>query len=674
MIINEFHQHFKSYITSQYDVLNDEYDVGFTDYMCDLLVDQAVIPNYTPINFKRISPGSAGIKIDAYDYNADTGILSLIISDFKDTNDAWSLTKGIIEKNFKLLERFIELGSSKNKTKVISEHSPEKDSIDYISEVYSDALKVNFILISNGCLSSRVNTLAVDGKKHYLIWDLTRLFAFENSGKEKEDINCIFSKPVSALPAYEDPDNAESVKSYLIALPASELVSFYNTFGERLLEQNVRTFLQFRGKVNKGIRNTIQNEPSMFFAYNNGITATAESVKFDSKKNVITEMKNFQIVNGGQTTAALFASSCRDRLDISKIFIQTKLTTLSDAAVERYVPLISRFANTQNKVSDADFFSNHPFHKRIEEFSRSVWAPPQEGKTKDTHWFYERARGQYANSMYFLSPAKQKQFIKSNPKNQMFTKTDLAKYAYTFIGEPNKVSQGAQACFRRFAEVISLLWEKDNTQFNELYYKKIISQALIFRGLDKAIYQQKWYDGHKANIVTYTIARFVKKLNELRISLNYKYIFLKQGVSEELNNFLVNLALNTSNEIRERSDGNVPHFCRKDICWQQIKKIDFDLSTDIPEIMAQDEVDIDERSARKNQGILNGIEAQIYVVNKSGRFWKSLIDWNLIEQAFTEKELSILKIASHIPNKIPSENQSMTLINIENRAIELGFR
>ena len=82
-------------------------------------------------------------------------------------------------------------------------------------------------------------------------------------------------EPIKALPAnIGDPD----VDSYLCIMPATILSDLYEEYGQRLLESNVRTFLQFGGKVNKGIRETLLNKPDNFFAYNNGLTVTSKKL------------------------------------------------------------------------------------------------------------------------------------------------------------------------------------------------------------------------------------------------------------------------------------------------------------------------------------------------------------------------------------------------------------
>src|SRR3546814_9654221 len=137
-----------------------------------------------------------------------------------------------------------------------------------------------------------------------------------------------------------------------------------------------------------------------------------------------TGVVDLQIVNGGQTTASLFHTRKRDKADLSQIFVQLKLSFIDSLQSETVVPRISEYANTQNRVNAADFFSNHPFHVRMEGFSRRIWAPAQKGAQRETKWFYERARGQYADAQSKLTPAEQRRFKAEHPKPQMFTKTD----------------------------------------------------------------------------------------------------------------------------------------------------------------------------------------------------------------------------------------------------------
>ena len=183
-------------------------------------------------------------------------------------------------------------------------------------------------------------------------------------------------------------------------VPGQVLRSIYSDFGSRLLETNVRSFLQARGKVNRGIRDTIAMEPERFLAYNNGITLTAEAVELHNGESgkVVTKLHGLQIVNGGQTTASLLASN-RGRADLAQVYVAAKLIEIEAGDVhDELVRNVSRYANSQNRISEADFSANDPFHVRIEELSRTTWAPALEGTQRQTKWFYERARGQYQDA------------------------------------------------------------------------------------------------------------------------------------------------------------------------------------------------------------------------------------------------------------------------------------
>ena len=222
----------------------------------------------------------------------------------------------------------------------------------------------------------------------------------------------------------------------------------------------------------------------------------------------ISEITGLQIVNGGQTTASLASALFNDRdkaNDLANIFVPMKLSIVSEEKSQELIPNISRYANTQNKVSDADFFSNHPFHVRMEDFSRRVLAPAVGGNQYATKWYYERAKGQYRQETYKMSKASKKQFDIRNPKNQMFTKTDLSKYMNIKLLKPHTASAGSQKSFSSFANWISEQWEKNQDNFNENFYKDIIALAILYRETDQLIKQQPWYTGsYKANIVIYT--------------------------------------------------------------------------------------------------------------------------------------------------------------------------
>ena len=173
----------------------------------------------------------------------------------------------------------------------------------------------------------------------------------------------------------------EGYRAFLVLIPGDVLRAIYSDFGSRLLERNVRSFLQARGKVNRGIRDTIAREPERFLAYNNGITLTAQAVELCDFQGgrAIARLDGLQIVNGGQTTASLLATD-RGRADLSQVSVAAKLIEVEVGDVhDELVRNVSRYANSQNRISEADFSANDPFHVSIEELSRTTWAPALAG-------------------------------------------------------------------------------------------------------------------------------------------------------------------------------------------------------------------------------------------------------------------------------------------------------
>lgn len=367
------------------------------------------------------------------------------------------------------------------------------------------------------------------------------------------------------------------------------MATIYERYGSRLLEQNVRSFLQFTGKINNGIRKTIKEEPEMFLAFNNGIAATAEEVSIDKSEDgkgfLISKVKDFQIVNGGQTTASIYHTLKKDKANISKIFVQVKLSVVKNKNnFSQIVSRIAEYANTQNKVSVSDLSSNKPYHIELEKLSRTIFSPHVVNQASQTKWFYERARGQYKNarSKEGFTKTRQKAFDLKNPKNQMFTKEDLAKYinAYQEIYDgkklvigPHIVVRGSQKNYVQFINY-NLVKKSDS-----IYFEDIIAKAIIFRTAEK-IY------GIKPNAIGdlryITVPYSLSLLNfETKNKLDLHKIWKNQGISEDLRNVLYDLMGKVETAIKKSAESNhgalYGEWAKKVECWNDLKKQKFDI-------------------------------------------------------------------------------------------------
>lgn len=646
----------------------------FMEVIASELVETGFIEGFDYCHYRA----QRGIRVDGSWFN-DEGVLNLFVADFEQRAELASLTRRDIDSAFKRVSSFFEASADRNLAEDIEITSPEYDLARQIADRRGSISSLNLILFSERTLSGAVQDLP-DGEvagvpASYHVWDISRLHRQRTSRSHKEPLDIDFKKMfgdgVACLPACL---SNEVYKSYLMVMPADALATLYGKFGARLLEQNVRTFLQARGNVNKGIRATIMNEPGMFFAYNNGITATAQSIDTEESDFglKVTRIVDLQIVNGGQTTASLFHTRKRDGADLSHIFVQMKLSVIDSQENEMIVPKISEYANTQNRVNAADFFSNHPFHGRMEEFSRRIWAPAQKGSLRETHWFYERVRGQYADAQSNLTSAEKRRFLAEYPKQQMFTKTELAKFENVWDDHPMWVNRGSQKNFVRYAERIGKEWEKSSDAFNEFYFKRVVARGLIFRATERIVSNQSWYNGgYRANIVAYTLALLAEIAKRRSGSVDFMEVWRTQAVGPVLNEVIALVSGVVNDDITRPADGvsNISEWCKKESCWTRMKSLIEAVEAALPAAFYDhlvSLVDLDEtmRSAKRAQKVDNGIEAQKKVLAVSASEWARISTSLLEKNLLTPKEVGVLKVARQIPLKLPTEKQSMVLMEV----------
>ncbi|WP_110517478.1 AIPR family protein [Herpetosiphon llansteffanensis] len=676
--IEEFLHNFRQEILANAEANMDFLEVEFTQNIADELIDSGVIDGFE-LGHHRSATG--GMRVDGYWFNDNS--LDLFISDFANRETVQSLARAEISLIFKRLENFFTSSAEKNLYLSLEETSHGYDLARNIADRCGSFSKVNFFLFSERVLSTQVKELE---DKHYNswnfsynIWDLSRLHRLQTSRGAREELEINFAEMIDpglpCLPAHLD---SATYKSYLVVMPAKILADLYGKYGPRLLEQNVRSFLQVRGNVNKGIRLTIMKDPEMFFAYNNGITATARHIEIvkTSSGFAIASLKDLQIVNGGQTTASLFHTNRKDKASLENIFVQMKLSVIDEEKSEEIIPQISEYANTQNKVNAADFFSNHPFHIRMEEFSRRLWVPAQQGSQRETKWFYERARGQYTDAQAKLTATQKKRFEAEYPKTQMFTKTDLAKFENVWEGYPISVNQGAQKNFSQYVGRVGQEWEKKPDQFNEFFFKRAIARAIIFRRTEKIVSAQSWYNGgYRANVVAYTIAMLSKICSRQNKSFDFLKVWHNQEITQTTIQAIEVTAKLVYNHIMHPTGNisNISEWCKKEACWITLQEKLYTLEQLLPvsffeELAFTDQLENEARSSAKTQKMLNGIEAQKIVVGISGETWAYILAEGQEKGLFSIKEQGILQIAARLPEKIPSEKQSLILIDILEKA------
>lgn len=657
---------------------------AFFDIVTEYLVDSGEIDEATRAFYK---PDRGGIRVDGYcgdpldsslAKETGQGTLGLIVIDFNQGMDLITLTNTEMEADFRRLEKFAEQSTSKKFRDSLEPTDPGFGLADLINTRWPNIARIKLFLLTNKKLSSRVDgkqATSIDGKEVvYSVWDITRIGNLIESGREREKLIVDFANlpggPIRALLASSPQDRN---RVYLAAVPGLDLAFIYDRWGTRLLEQNVRVFLQARSNVNKGIKRTLENEPELFFSFNNGITATAESITTAETDEglVITSLENLQIVNGGQTTASVYAAY-KNKKDISRVFVQMKLSIVSPTAAKELVPRISEYANSQNKVSAADFFANHPYHVRIEDFSKRIYAPAREGTFSQTKWFYERARGSYRDAQAYLTPAEKRAFVSEYPKQQTFTKTDLAKYLMVWTDKAYIVNRGAQKNFAEFAKEISEAWDKNDKQFSEVYFKELVAKKIVFDLTGKIVQGRDWYEagGYRSQHVVLAVGALASAIKSMGKAANFLSIWNKQMISPAFERALGQAADVAHDVLMSPGEGyrNISEWAKQLGCWQRVKQANVQWDEEwVSELISLEEQRDIQNEGKAEQKVLNGIEAQTQVVEAGAEFWKKVLDWCIKEGEGTENERTYLKYASAIPTKIPTDWQSVALVEMMQR-------
>ena len=538
---------------------------------------------YTPVRHE----GRGGYQVDGCALDLERGDLFLAITDFRPGRTLETLNAAQIDTLFERVRRFCEQAVQPSFINAIEETSPAFEAAWPIYSSRAQIRRIRVIAFSNARLSTRRKpemageVLGVPFVCSVLDFARYSEISAAKGGLEpiEIDVTALNGSPLPCLPAHSiDGEHA----SYLVAVPGTFLAEIYGLYGARLLEQNVRTFLQAKTKVNTGIIKTLETTPELFFAYNNGLTATAGGITTDRLPDGslgISSIENLQIVNGGQTTASILYASDAQRRDrranLSRVFVQMKLSVVHPDHLEEIVPKISRFANTQNKISEADFFSSHPIHLVLERISRQQSAPAKAGALSGSKWFYERARGQYRDRLAYGTQGEKRRFELEFPRDQFIDKTDLAKFEVTFECRPHIVSRGAQKCFLDYAEKVGKAWEVSEAPFNEDWFRSVVAEAIIFRSTDKMIGTSAWYQedrGYKAQIVTYTIAWLVNHLQAQGQEIDLNLVWQRQEFPVEIGEVLRQIAPQVAATVKNAPPQmkNVGEYCKQQACWASV--------------------------------------------------------------------------------------------------------
>ncbi len=519
--------------------------------------------------FAEASPGQGEVSINGYylsDDHSELHLFSVVKADAVGAKVSRTDVKSAIDKAFRFYKRAVAKTATPfhyDLDEALAPHAAAKS----IHDAKSSISVVSVYVFTDGeCERLSVYREEIEGLTFApQFWDIERLHKQMDSGSEREEIVIDFKQEHGeALPAMKMIEPKGGYICYVGFVSGTVLADMYSKHSSRLIEQNVRMYLQARGKVNSGIQSTIKDSPGRFLAYNNGLSLTAKSVEISGLSKSghcqIERITELQIVNGAQTTGSIFHAFKKEGRDVSGLRVQFKLTVpLSSQTMADLVSAISRYSNSQNAVKVTDLSANQPYHVELEKLSRSIYTPVKGDGAAPTRWYYERARGAYMIDRGNHSGAA---WLRQNPPEQMFTKVDLGKSEVTFWGKPQVVSKGGEKNFVHFMEQIT----EKNPKVDEDAFKDVAGRLILVRGMEHVVKGLK-QGGYKANVVAYGLAYLYTKFGA---RLDFHQIWKNQGVSDNMRKALTVLAKRAFEHINDTPPGvlNVTEWAKKDRCWE----------------------------------------------------------------------------------------------------------
>jgi hypothetical protein len=689
MDINEYRKEFIELAKAVAVNTGDGTVASFAAVSARNLLDAEVISDFELCFFSGYGKRRKKLRIDGYSFDEADGTMNILIVDYYGDDIVPILNKVAAEQAFGCAEAFLDEAINGKLINEVEISSPVYCYTETLRNGGNSIRKYRILLITDAVFSSRTNVLKVgeigNRSLEYQVWDMNRFFKVCGSEGGREPLEVDFTEFCpEGIPCLDVAQFGTTVRrSFLCVIPGGVLADLYDKYGSRLLEANVRSFLSTKVAVNKNIAGTIRNEASMFFVFNNGISSTATDVRVKETSNGfrLVYANDLQIVNGGQTTALLSTARFKKESNLESIFVQMKLTEVDITKDEKIVQKISKSSNSQNKVTEADFFSAHPFHSRIHNISVRIFAPATGGVQHDTHWYYERTKKQYDQEQARMSIAKKKEFRLLNPPDQVIEKTDLAIYRNEWKGLPYIVSLGPQKNIKDFAESIGDEWNSHEKDFNDLYFQETVALAIIHREIQKIITKSGFYEkGYRPRFVAYIMSSlnyFISK-NYHGCELDLKLIWNKQAIPELLENEILTLAEKVYKEITavDREVQDVAEWCKKEPCWKRIKTLDLKFGNGFETLLIDKNEKRDIKAeSRTDRALLSGIEAQIEVVNLGGEYWVKLMRWGGKRKLLGATDMKILIAATKITaTKMPQDWQCQKILELRDRLIDEGYQ
>ncbi len=646
----------------------------FTEHILGILSDAGETDSPIRCRFEKENRhGNTELKINGYAIDENLETLDLFITHYQHTPAPYRLLKAEFDKLVKWPVAFANVALKGYEEEIAPSAAEALALAKVVRKHHKDFIRINVFLISNGIVPheppKNVKLKGFDELTiNYHIWDIERLHRLDQSTNNRDPIQIDLRELNGGpIPCLAMPSENDVYECYLAIVPGKLLATLYRNYGTRLLESNVRAFLQQTGKVNKGIMNTIRHSPEMFLPYNNGLAATALDVQTETENGHlhITGLRDFQIVNGGQTTASLFHTDHKHKVDLSKVFVQMKLTVIKDEEKKNAaVPDIARYANSQNKVSELDLTSNNPILQKLEELSRTVYAIDPADRNKQSVWYFERVKGQYREALAKEPNNRKEAFKRKFPKDQLIIKSEVAKYMNTWHRLPYHVAKGAEKNYNIYLKNVSEEYKRSLP--GRVYWEDIVANAILFRETDRLFGRKDKNAIGDTNIKAPTVAYTLAYLHELTDNkLNLKIIWDKQSLSPALAKELSKGLLYVYKFLNSLEESLISEAAKYERTWEALKRRKdqpFDMEV-LSALMATEA----QLAARYSQSDADADMARNHsmlqrITDMGTRFWNGLSIHALRHDLFESNQRGLIM---NIANKLLKGGRELTTREVE---------
>lgn len=463
------------------------------------------------------------LRISGYSISDDDTRIDLFLTLYQGTDHITRLKGSDVLGAAKAAVNFARMAGGGKLLPKLDPTSPIIGLVEILDRKWTELDQLRIIVLTDGQTEAKqFKPKEIDGRSILIeAMDIERLFR-HSTGKPREEIVISFEQAIGrALPCVHVPDLGADYDYALTAIPGEVIRALYERYNTTLLEANVRSFLGTRKKVNKGIADTLANEPGHFLAYNNGLVLICDEAKLTRNADGsvgLSLLKGMQIVNGGQTTSSIYFASRENKdLDLSHVMVPAKIVILrgeDEDGREQLISRISQYANSQNAVKTSDLSANRPFHVQLEKLANDTWCPDGVGR-----WFYERAAGAYAVTMLRdgRTPAQKRRLLQTIPAARKLTKNDVAKYHESWRGLPTQVALGGEKNFGAFMSALDADPGLVPGPLDVTWFKELIAKVILFKAVEKQIKTKEakaiFRQGY-VNVASYTIAILATRLGD----------------------------------------------------------------------------------------------------------------------------------------------------------------